>query len=103
VIDKEPFYRKLRAALADGGAFAFADELVGAMPDIQRRSWDRWLEFANAPDNLSKSEITDIIEHMEAFDHYETLPRQMELLGSAGFENVDCVWRYLNYAVFVAR
>lgn len=39
---------------------------------------------------------------MEQFDHYETLPRQLELLSDAGFTQVDCTWRYLNYGVFVA-
>lgn len=40
---------------------------------------------------------------MEQFDHYETLPAQLALLQGTGFEVVDCVWRYQNYAVFVAQ
>jgi hypothetical protein len=37
------------------------------------------------------------------FDHYETLPDQIALLRGAGFDPVDCVWRYRIYGVFVAQ
>ena len=39
---------------------------------------------------------------MNVFDHYETLPAQLELLRTAGFREVDCVWRNGNYGIFVA-
>ena len=102
LIDKRPFYAKIRGSLRAGGAFVFGDELIGAMPDIERRHWDAWAEFASQPGHLSQEEIDGIVQHVEQFDHYETLPRQLELLVGPGFGQVDCTWRYLNYAVFVA-
>ena len=42
------------------------------------------------------------VEEPARFDHFETLPDQLELLRAAGFASVDCAWRYLNYAVFAA-
>jgi tRNA (cmo5U34)-methyltransferase len=102
VLDKGPLYRRLCEALKPGGTFAFADELIGADPAVQGRFWERWLEFAREPGGLSETEIADVIDHMESFDHYEMSLRQFELLQEAGFRSIDCVWRYLNYAVFVA-
>jgi tRNA (cmo5U34)-methyltransferase len=102
IVDKQPFYASLRAALSPGGKLVFADELVVADPEIQRQYWDWWLDFARRAGGLTEAEIQDCIEHMNAFDRYETLPKQLEMLTGAGFEDVDCVWRFLNYAVFVA-
>ena len=52
---------------------------------------------------MTEHEIAEITSHIEEADHYETLPDQLTLLESAGFLAVDCIWRYLNYAVFVAK
>jgi tRNA (cmo5U34)-methyltransferase len=102
IVDKAPFYARLHAALRDGGSLVFADELTGAVPYVQQRHWDRWENFARQPGHLTETEIDSIIEHMGQFDHYETLPRQIELLAQAGFRSVDCAWRHVNYGIFVA-
>ena len=60
------------------------------------------MEFARQPGHLTEPEIAEIIQHVETYDHYETLRDQLSLLRKAGFIRVDCTWRYLNYAVFVA-
>jgi tRNA (cmo5U34)-methyltransferase len=103
IVDKGPFYRRLRESLRRGGMLVLGDELVGALPHIQQLNWNGWLRFARQSGRLSDSEIEEIARHEREFDHYETLPRQLELLGAAGFGSADCVWRYLNYAVFVAQ
>lgn len=102
IVDKQPFYSSIRAALRPGGSFVLGDELVVNDAEKQERYWQWWLEFARRPGGLTEREIDEITEHMDAFDRYETLPRQLEMLTSAGFEGVDCVWRFLNYGVFVA-
>ena len=103
VEDKALFYSRLHDALKPGGLLAFGDELTGALPHIEELYWNGWLEFARQPDHLTEGEISKIIRHTEEADHYETLPDQLTLLKSAGFVAVDCIWRYLNYAVLVAR
>lgn len=100
VADKQPFYSSLATALRRGGRLVFADELVVNDTEIQQRYWDWWLGFARRPGGLTETEIAECIEHMEAFDRYETLPRQLEMLTNAGLKGVDCVWRFLNYGVF---
>jgi tRNA (cmo5U34)-methyltransferase len=102
LVDKLPFYRKVRLALRDGGMLAIADELAGATSHTHELHWNDWLAFARQAGHLSEPEIEEIIEHMNVLDHYETLPRQLELLTAAGFGAVDCVWRNINYGVFIA-
>ena len=103
VADKQPFYMKLRRALRPGGLLVFGDELRTALPHIEERYWRAWLDFARQPGHLSEDQVAEIIKHTEELDHYETLPRQLELLTAAGFAPADCVWRKLNYAVFAAQ
>jgi len=103
IADKGPFYKRLRKAMRQGGSFIFGDELTGAIPRIAKLNWNGWLEFASRQGNLSEEEIARIIQHEREFDHYETLPDQIDLLSGAGFVSVDCVWRYLIYGVFLAQ
>ena len=103
IAEKGPFYRRLRAALRPGGFLIFGDELKGALPRVQQLNWDGWLEFARQPEHLTEEEIAATIRHEREFDHYETLPDQIALLRGAGFDPVDCVWRYRIYGVFVAQ
>jgi tRNA (cmo5U34)-methyltransferase len=103
IVDKGPFYRRLHESLRPGGMLVLGDELAGALPHVQQWNWDGWLRFARQSGGLSDGEIEEIVRHEREFDRYETLPRELELLGAAGFGAVDCVWRYLNYAVFVAQ
>ena len=102
LIDKLPFYTTIHDSLRAGGHFVFADELTGVVPYIQRLHWSDWLDFASQPGHLSQQELDDLLRHCETLDHYETLPDQLALLSSAGFGEVDCIWRASNYAIFAA-
>jgi tRNA (cmo5U34)-methyltransferase len=103
VRDKAPVYAVLRRTLAPGGYFVFADELTAVASHVETLHWNGWLDFARQPGHLDEAQIAETIEHVEQLDHYETLPDQLALLSGAGFAEVDCVWRYLNYAIFTAR
>jgi ubiquinone/menaquinone biosynthesis C-methylase UbiE len=103
LVDKLPFYREIRKSLRRGGNFVFADELTGVVPYIEALHWNDWLEFASRPGHLSRAELAEMLRHCEEFDHYETLPAQLELIADAGFGSVDCIWRASNYAIFAAQ
>jgi tRNA (cmo5U34)-methyltransferase len=103
IADKLSFYRRLNTGLKRGGLFVFGDELAGISALVEEANRNGWLEYARRTGNLTADEIADVLKHESEFDHYETLPRQLELLSEAGFQSPDCVWRYLNYAVFVAE
>ena len=43
------------------------------------------------------------MQHQTEHDFHDTLSDQMAWLRDAGFETVDCVWRYLLWSVVQAR
>jgi tRNA (cmo5U34)-methyltransferase len=103
IVDKSPFYARLRKLLQAGGSFALGDELVAEAPRIQAMNRGDWEAFAREPGHLTEEELADVLRHDAEFDHYETLRAQITMLSDAGFNPVDCVWRWQNYAVFAAE
>ncbi|HEV8575322.1 MAG TPA: class I SAM-dependent methyltransferase [Dehalococcoidia bacterium] len=103
IADKPPFYERMRRSLRPGGYLVLGDELKTAISHVQRLNWDGWLEFASQPGHLDDKQIAAIIQHDNEFDHYETLPDQIQMLAGAGFRSVDCVWRWTNYAILIAE
>lgn len=100
--DKEPFYARLRKMLAPGGLFALGDELVAEPSDLQERNYSDWLASVRQPEHLTEDELQDILRHDAEFDHNETLSSHLTMLRGAGFDPVDCAWRWRNSAVIVA-
>lgn len=102
VKDKETLYRNIHALLSPGGTFRFSDQLRGATPAIHELNWRRWLEFCRSPYNCSEDEVTSLLDHAEAHDHYTPLAEHFRLLELAGFKKLDCVWRNLIWGIVVA-
>lgn len=102
VVDKATLYRSARGWLEPGGGFCFADELLGATEHAQNIFWERWLEHCRQPGHCTEEEVTSLVDHAAAHDHYVALPEHFELLRAAGFRSVDCVWRNFMYSVVVA-
>ena len=103
IVDKPPFYARLRNMIRPGGFFALGDELVAEPPELQAQNYGDWLALAKDPEHLTEDELADLLRHDAECDHYETLREQISILGAAGFDPVDCVWRWRNSAVFLAK
>lgn len=102
VEDKESLYRNIHALLGPTGTFRFSDQLRGATDAIHELNWERWLEFCREPENCSEAEVTSLLDHAAAHDHYTPLYEHFRLLGGAGFTGLDCVWRNLIWGIVVA-
>jgi tRNA (cmo5U34)-methyltransferase len=103
VVDKGSLYRRIRSHLRSGGRFCFADQIRGEPESNHRLNWDRWLEFCREPGHCTQEEIESLLEHAAAHDHYVPLSEHVTLLSSAGFVDVDCVWRNLMWGIVTAR
>lgn len=93
VVDKGSLYGALRAAIAPGGTFCFADQIGGATEAIHERNWTRWLEHCRRPGNCTEAEVKSLLDHAAAHDHYTPLGEIFRLLANAGFGALDCTWR----------
>lgn len=103
IVEKAPYYARLRKMLAPDGFLALGDELTAETPRIDALNRGDWEAFARQPGHLTEDELAEVLRHDAEFDHYETLREQIRMLSAAGFEPVDCVWRWRNYAVFLAE
>jgi tRNA (cmo5U34)-methyltransferase len=102
VEDKEPLYRNIHALIEPAGTFRFSDQLRGASLAIHEVNWRRWLEFCRSSGNCSEDEVTSLLEHAAAHDHYTPLDEHFRLLRMAGFKGLDCVWRNLIWGIVTA-
>lgn len=102
VADKESLYKTIYALVEPGGTFCFSDQLRGGSDAIHELNWRRWLEFCREPENCSEEEVTSLLEHAAAHDHYTPLEEHFRLLRMAGFTNLDCVWRNLIWGIVTA-
>lgn len=99
--DKLDFYRKIYSCLNTDGVFINSDVVLASTDILQERYMEQWKNFMciNVP--------MDEVESKWIPTYYvEDRPAQMiehfEMLKDAGFEVVDVVWKYYNYAVYMA-
>lgn len=98
-IDKKIFYEKVFKSLNDMGVFYNADVVLGSNSHNQNISMKKWTEYMNK--NVSIEEIENKwIPNYEAEDRPAKLYDQLEWLSSIGFNNIDVVWKYHNFAVY---
>jgi ubiquinone/menaquinone biosynthesis C-methylase UbiE len=103
VVDKGALYGRLREMLVPGGALCFSDQMGGGTHANHDVNWIRWLEYCRLPGNCSEDEIQSLLDHAESHDHYTPLADHLRLLGAAGFQNLDCVWRDWMWGVVTAE
>jgi tRNA (cmo5U34)-methyltransferase len=102
VKDKESLYGNIYTLIRPGGMFRFSDQLHGGTDAIHALNWQRWLEFCRSQGNCSEEEVTSLLEHAAAHDHYTPLQEHFRLLTGAGFIGLDCVWRNLIWGIVTA-
>ena len=102
VRDKGPLYRAIRRMIRPGGTFRFADQMAGSTRGNHLFNWNQWLAFCREPGHCTEAEITSLLDHAAAHDHYTSVAEHFRLLEQAGFKNPDCVWRNLIWGIVTA-
>jgi tRNA (cmo5U34)-methyltransferase len=97
--DKKKFYTKIFDSLESGGVFYNADIILGSSDKLHQIYIAKWKEFMAK--SLSEDEIenTWMTKHHEE-DRPEILLEQISWLKDIGFEGVDVLWKYYNFAVY---
>src|SRR5262245_18260873 len=90
-----------RARLVDGGAFILVEKVFGRSAAIDRMLEEIYLEF-KAENGYTQEEIArkklsleGVLVPLDAGQNYT-------MLKESGFRNVDCFWRWMNFAGWVA-
>jgi tRNA (cmo5U34)-methyltransferase len=94
---KRLLYKRVFEALNPEGVFINADLVKGETDRIERKYQDRWLGWIQRA-GLQKAELSGILDRMR-YDRPSTLTQNLQWLREAGFRDVDCSYKYYNFAV----
>ncbi|MEC0244176.1 class I SAM-dependent methyltransferase [Paenibacillus dokdonensis] len=98
---KQHLFVTIHQALLPGGIFVNADQVAGNHPASDEYYRRRWLEHIN-DSGLSREAIEASVERRK-LDINAQLNDQIIWLEEAGFLDVDCMYKYLDFAVFFSR
>ncbi|MCM3171808.1 class I SAM-dependent methyltransferase [Paenibacillus sp. MER 99-2] len=99
--DKKSLFSTIHKLLEPGGIFVNADQVQGRTAETDSYYRRRWLD-AIQESSLSKESISAAIERRK-LDINATQDEQLQWLEEAGFQQVDCMYKYLDFAVFYAK
>jgi tRNA (cmo5U34)-methyltransferase len=100
--EKRELYRRIFAALGEGGIFVNADEVAGETDTIHRENLAAWDSFLlSGP--LGEEEARAIMDRREKLDRMENLPVQLGWMREIGFEDTGAVYRNGCFVVFTGR
>lgn len=99
--DKLEFYKKIHSSLNDGGIFINADVVLASSDIFQEIYMEQWKSFMCK--NIPKDEVNNnwIPTYYEQ-DRPVSLMDHFEMLKAAGFKEMDLIWKYYNFAVYMA-
>jgi tRNA (cmo5U34)-methyltransferase len=98
---KQALFSRLLTALNPGGIFINAEEVLAPTPELDRVYWAEWERLARATG--APEEEFAAVEERARYDKPATLEAQLAWLLEAGFEQVDCYYKYLAFAVYGGR
>lgn len=99
--DKLEFYKKIYSALNNGGIFINADVVLASDDILQERYMQQWKSYMckNVPQNeVDNKWIPTYYEE----DRPISMMEHFEMLKASGFKVMDLIWKYYNFAVYMA-
>ncbi|MBS1500611.1 MAG: class I SAM-dependent methyltransferase [Bacteroidetes bacterium] len=96
--DKAKLYRHIYRALNDGGLFINADQVEGKnllFDSLYKYLWRETVSHSG----LDHEALVQAFERTK-LDKLAPLHAQLHMLEKAGFNEVDCIYKNLNFAVF---
>jgi len=88
---------RLRDALCEGGMLVVCDIVSGSTTAWDSRYEALWFESL---EQLPSDDCEYIKQHYRDADHPATVGNNLQWLREAGFVDVACHWRYLNFAIW---
>jgi len=98
---KEEFFKKIIKNIKVGGVFIIADIIKFDTEKETREKEEEWKNFLVK--NLGEKEGNRWFNNYKEEDIPDSTSNQLNWLKEAGFNEVKCVWEYMNYAVFYGK
>lgn len=99
--DKIKLYHKIFHGLKNNGIFIHAEQVLALNEQLQRVYHNAWLEKITHS-GLSEDAIRQGLERVK-LDKRTPLETQLNWLKEIGFSNVDCLYKYYDFAVMKAE
>jgi tRNA (cmo5U34)-methyltransferase len=99
--DKQRLFAQVYQLLRKPGVFVNVDQIRGETPDLQRLYWEQWLAHVRRSGG-TEAEIESSVNRRKKYDKDALLADQLNWFKTAGFTNVDCVYKYYFTGVFLA-
>ncbi len=96
--DKAKLYKSIYLALNDGGLFINADQVAGKnllFDSLYKYYWRETVSHSG----LDREALVQAFERTK-LDKLAPLDTQLKMLERAGFSEVDCIYKNMNFAVF---
>jgi len=98
---KKQLFARIHELLTDNGVFINADHILGNSAYSDAYYHKRWIMHVNQG-ILTEVEIDTVMKQIE-LSAGAKLTDNIRWMQQAGFEDVDCMYKYLNFAVFFGR
>lgn len=99
--EKAVLFKKCYDGLLPGGVFVNADQVLGSTPFLDQLYKQEWIAGI-IRSGLKEEDIQAGYERMK-LDKEAGLADQLAWLREAGFTDVDCIYKYYNFAVMIGR
>lgn len=97
--EKEGVFKKCLAALKPGGVFIDAEAVRSPSEKVYQIYMEKWKDF-QLSNGFSEEEVGEQMLRFIRDVKPLTVVGQMELMASAGFSDVECYFKYMNWTVF---
>jgi tRNA (cmo5U34)-methyltransferase len=96
--ERPAFFERAYRSLKTGGLLITAEVILDENVDVRGRQYALWQRFI-----AQNGEDADywFARHLQK-DHPATISSLLEMLKAAGFHQLGCFWRYLNFAIIAA-
>lgn len=97
--ERSDFYARALESLRPGGVLVAAEVIVDEDSSVRSRQYELWKTFMSE----NGEDADEWYRKHQAKDHPPTPSDMLGMMRSAGFEEVGCAWRFLNFAIVSAR
>ena len=98
---RQKIINSIYKSLIPGGAFVFVEKLLGSTFDIDSVLVDEYYTM-KSENQYTQEQIQSKRKSLEGVLVPVTEQWNIDLLKSAGFRKIECFWRYLNFAGWLA-
>lgn len=98
---REELVEKISTALNDGGAFIFSEKVVSADSKLNKELIDCYYDFKKEQ-GYTQYEIAQKREALENVLIPYTEAENVEMAQRCGFSHCECIFRWANFATFIA-